>query len=40
MSGHYLNFRPMPRYDLSLQIERKRSPGDGFKGLPSCPTWF
>jgi hypothetical protein len=40
MSGPYLNHHLMLRYDLSLQIKLWLSPGDGFKGLPSCPTWF
>ena len=40
MSGAYLNKYLMPRYAALLQIERWLSPGDGFKGLPSSPSWL
>ncbi len=40
MSANYLNHHLMPSYAASLQTEFRLSPGDGFKGLPSCPTWF
>jgi hypothetical protein len=38
MTGHYLNQRLMPRYDLEVGL--RLSPGDGFKGLPYFPSWF
>ena len=40
MSGHYLNKHLMPRYSATPQIASWLSPGDGFKGLPSSPTWL
>ncbi len=40
MSGHYLNWHLMPSYAALPQIELWLSPGDGFKGLPSCPIWL
>jgi hypothetical protein len=40
MSHDYLLARLMPSYSVTLQIELRLSPGDGFKGLPSSPAWF
>ena len=40
MSANYLNDYLMPRYVLLAQTEYRLSPGDGLRGLPSCPTWF
>ena len=40
MSANYLNIYLTPRYAAFLQTEFRLNPGDGFKGLPSCPAWF
>ncbi len=40
MSGLYLNDYLMPSYAASQQIKFRLSPGDGLKGLPSCPMWL
>lgn len=40
MSGHYLNKHLMPSYAATWQIKLWLSPGDGFKGLQSSPTWL
>jgi hypothetical protein len=40
MSANYLNIHLTPRYAAASQTEFRLSLGDGFKGLPSCPTWF
>jgi hypothetical protein len=40
MSGNYLNRYLMPRYVARLQTEFRLSLGDGFEGLPFCPTWY
>jgi hypothetical protein len=40
MSDSYLNRCLMPSYSAVQQIKLWLSPGDGFKGLPSCPIWF
>ena len=39
MSAHYLNRYLTPSYPALPQIELWLSPGDGFKGLQSCPNW-
>ena len=39
MSEIYLNDGLLPRYAPSSQIKLLLSPGDGFNGLPLCPTW-
>jgi len=39
MSANYLNLYLMPRYAAPLQTEYRLSPGDGFEGLPSSPSW-
>ena len=38
MSPSYLNIYLTPSYAVPLQTELRLSPGDGFKGLPLCPT--
>lgn len=40
MTANYLNEHLTPRYAASSQAEFRLSLGDGFKGLPFCPTWF
>lgn len=40
MSGPYLNSYLKPDYAASQQIKLRLNPGDGFKGLPSCPMWL
>ena len=40
MSPSYLNLHLTPSYAAPLQTKFRLSPGDGLKGLPSCPTWF
>lgn len=40
MPDHYLNRYLMPSYAVTSQIELWLSPGDGFEGLQSCPTWL
>ncbi len=40
MSDHYLNICLTPGYAATQQIKLRLSPGDGFKGLPSCPSWL
>ncbi len=39
MSADYLNQYLMPSYAALPQTKHWLSPGDGFKGLHSCPTW-
>ena len=40
MTYSYLLARLMQGYRLAVQIKPPLSPGDGFKGLLSSPTWF
>ena len=40
MTGDYLNQCLMPSYAAQQQIKFRLSPGDGFEGLPLCPTWY
>ena len=40
MSANYLNRHLPPSYAAFLQIKLWLSPGDGFKDLPSSPTWL
>jgi len=39
MPGSYLLARPMQGYSVTVQTKRT-SPGDGLKGLLSCPDWY
>lgn len=40
MCGDYLNFCLRPSYAASPQNKPRLSPGDGLKGLKSCPIWL
>jgi hypothetical protein len=40
MTCFYLLTRLMPGYAAIVQNDLRLSPGDGFEGLHSCPTWF
>jgi hypothetical protein len=40
MCGDYLNRYLMPSYAAASQIKLRLSLGDGFEGLPLCPTWY
>jgi hypothetical protein len=39
MSADYLNHCLILSYAAAQQNELRLSPGDGFKGLPTSPTW-
>ena len=40
MSGLYLKSHLMPSYAATPQKQYRLSPGDGLKGLKSCPIWL